>query len=64
MTDIPRLIDLEDTIDFADEQKKINRINLITKAIQIYESVRYGNDYNIAFNAAVDEVLKQMGLED
>lgn len=68
MSDIPRLMDLEDTMDFADEQRKINQINLVTKAIYTYEKIRYRNypvHYrSIAFDAALNEVLKQMGLED
>ena len=62
MTDIPRLSDLEDTMDFADEQRKINQINLVDRACAEYERVRYGNDHKLSFNAALDIVLNHLGL--
>lgn len=38
-------------------------VALIIEAIYKYESIRYGNDQGLGFDAAIDEVLKQMGLE-
>lgn len=50
------VVDPKDLID-------ILQINTITRAIQLYERIRYGHDEGIGFDAALDEVLKQMGLE-
>ena len=46
-----------------DENQRLTNINNATLAIKLYESIRYGNDYGLGFDAALDEVLKQMGLE-
>ncbi len=40
-----------------------NKIALVYAAITYYEQIRYGNAYGLGFDAALDEVLKQMGLE-
>lgn len=50
------VVDPKDLID-------ILQINTITRAIQLYESIRHGHDEEIGFDAALDEVLRQMGLE-
>lgn len=39
------------------------KIAVIIKALMVYELIRYGNDNEISFDASVDEVLKQMGLD-
>lgn len=64
MTNIPNLLNLEDTIDFAEQARIISKINLVTKACNVYERIRYGNASRLSFDASVDEVLKQMGLEE
>ena len=38
-------------------------IKVAVEAIHKYEQIRYGNDQGLGFDAALDEVLKQLGLE-
>jgi len=52
-----------DWIKMLDEDQRITNINNATKIIHLYERIRYGNDQGLGFDAALDEVLKQMGLE-
>ncbi len=52
-----------DWIKQMDEQSRMTAVNNLSKALYKYEQIRYGNDNQISFDAAVDEVLKQMGLE-
>ncbi len=47
----------------TDDQKE-ELINHIVWAVEYYERIRYGNDNKLSFDAALDEVLKQMGLEE
>ena len=49
----------EGMVDFL----MISKINLITKALRLYEQIRYGNDNTISFDASVDEVLRIMKVE-
>jgi len=53
---LKNLVDAKDLID-------ILQINTVTRALQLYEQIRYGNDNQVSFDAALDEVLEQMGLE-
>ena len=46
------------------EQKKVNQINLLIKAMTLYEQIRYGHSVGIGNDVAMNEVLKQLGLED
>jgi len=41
----------------------ISKINLVTRACNEYERIRYGNDNQLGFDAAVNVVLKNLGLE-
>ena len=47
-----------------DESLRHMNIEAAITAITFYERIRYGNDQGLGFDAVVDEVLKQMGLEE
>ena len=38
-------------------------ISKVVEAIYKYEAIRYGNEHGLGYDAAVNEVLKQMGFE-
>ena len=59
----PGEVRVEELSEIRIDMIKIRQTRMIMKAIQIYENVRYGHDFNIAFDAAVDETLKQMGMD-
>lgn len=54
------LFDVRDVIEI----KRISDINLVMRTCDEYERIRYGNDNQISMDAAVDLVLRELGLED
>ena len=49
---------------FIGKTKKINQISTVIEACQRYEQIRHGHAATLGSIASIDEVLKQMGLEE
>jgi len=60
----PGEVRVEELLDFKQDIRKIENIRMIIKALRVFESISPSIGFNVAFDAKVDEVMKQMGLED